>query len=243
MPITSGYEGFGDLGSVMMGGGVDTQRSMMAGAQQRVTLEGAMARAKMDRQKAMERANLREKLPPGPEGDLMAAALLGEVNLNQAASGIGEMQQNQFRQRALDAPQPGMPGYAATTPDLLNQALAGASDKLLGPSNIRLGEQVDSRLSKDRATAGASNARAASSEAQADANHARAERTRKMPLTSGRGGKKSSPEVDGSFSADDAGNDDGPKKRGSTPPPEGSKVRGPDGKIYVVRNGEPVLLR
>lgn len=202
-----GYEGFADLTSALLGGGgAQDHKAFMAGATQAVSLESAMDAARMRRQKRMERDQIRAKLPPGPEGDLMASIMLGEMgsDFNAATSGIGHMQQNTARSRALDLPQPGAAGYDVhSTPDALVQALAIAGDKLPSASNVGLGSQLDAKLAVDQATvqarkeqAAASSAAALSHKATADAALARAEATRR-----GKGGKTPTGvqgEVDGS---------------------------------------------
>lgn len=200
MAIDAGYEGFGDLGSVLLGGGADRQAAFQSGAAKAISLDSAMSVAKLKRQKLLERTQVREKLPPGPEGDLMAAIMLGEMgtDFNAATQGIGHMQENTARERALALPTPGTPDYSVdTTPDALVQAMSIAKGHLPTANNIQLGEQVHSKLGRENARAATEAARQAQLEAQTDAAHALAE-ARRRPKT-GKGSVPTSVEgpVDG----------------------------------------------
>lgn len=243
MAIDPGYEGFGDLGEVLLGGNRGrAEDAFLSGATKTAALDSALATARMKRDKLIARQKIREQLPPGPEGDLIAALINAESgsDFSAATTGIGHMQENQARQRALDAPRPGTDGYTLEqTPDDLTQSLMIATGKLPTASNIALGQQVQAELEKDRATAAATNARAGASNAMADASTALAERRRRPaePRKSKGSMTGVEGEVDGTTPTPAATTAKGKA------PPEGSKVRGPDGKIYVVRNGEPVLVK
>lgn len=201
------YSGFADLGKILAGAGGAKPET----AQQRASLELAIQNAKIKRDMAMSRERMREIGPAGmqgipgatqPQGEFDLNALLsaadpsvGQTNVNKA---YGEGQTNIETQRAMDQPLPGQEGYTDLSPDTLNQLMAIAHHASLHPSNVKIMEQVKSKLANEGARTESAHARTANSEASvkaheasADASRARAEHTRAAPASSG--GKKPKP--------------------------------------------------
>ncbi len=188
-----GYEGYADLGEILAGA-APTKGVFGKDPKATVALEAALANAKIARDKAMAREGLRGKmgsampdLPPEMV-DLLAALTSGSestgTGFSAAQQGMGRMQQNTARQRALDQPMPGTEGYGDITPDALNQVLAIAGDKLLSPTNVDVLPQARGKERTQDATTILRDAQTESAkqgakahEAAAEASHARAAAT------------------------------------------------------------------
>lgn len=205
-----GYEGYADLGALMGGGGsAGNAAAYQKGAAGVLSLEDAMSKAKMSRQKAMEREQFRSKLPPGPEGDMVAALVLGEMGgqYNSAQLGVGHGQQNEMRARAMAMPLPSEQGYNVhDTPADLNAAMSVATGRALTPTTVDPGELSLEKVMTEQATRGARQAAANNSNAAAGAHHAagmlseaRADLVRRTPAKTGKPPTKITEPVDGSL--------------------------------------------
>lgn len=172
--MPTGYEGFGAIGQALAGGDrAANQAAFQQGATQAAGLESSLMRARKQREEAM--AMDKFKNDPNVSDEVKNMVLGGlATDFSAAQLGIGRGQQNLARGRALDQPLPGQSGYDANTPDIVNQMLAVASDKLMGPSNVQVRNQAQAKIGE--------------AETRMDANTARAENSRASANTQGKRG-------------------------------------------------------
>lgn len=189
MPIEPGYGGFASLGEAFAGGNnAGTHQAYMQGATQAASLETALANAKIKRDEAMQREQLRARLIASgmkPEqAELLDTITRGGMGTDYSAGvlGMGRQQQNDARGLALEDVL-----HNVADPTHMNRALAVANDAPLTTATVDQGYMIDPHGSPDQtpnptATALtqvlANTARAGAANASASASHARADNVR-----------------------------------------------------------------
>lgn len=221
--------GFGDLAEALLGGG-QHQDAFMKGATQRVSLEQALANAKIKRDQAMARDNLDPAIA-GASGGLPPEAVALMQVLSHAAGdpsagylhGQQGLRQQLGNEAIVDAralPLPGAEGYTAATPDILNQVLFSGLGKALTPSNVEVLPQAAARRDVNVERAGEIRTKSeATAQKAADSSRLAGERVETEKTRRANIGKTR------------------PKDGPATPPANGvEKTIG--GKTYVKRNGK-----
>lgn len=176
------YPGAAAIGKIL-GGGVDTTEAFNKGATQRATLEEALAKAKIKRDEAMARTQVKQALIDGgmpPETANMLDAIMrsGEGSDYSAGQlGIGRGQENDARAQAMSAAKSG-------NVDLMNNMLAVTHGAPMTTNTIDDGYQLNPHaaptstatptgsklvdIMADQALVGSRNAAADASRANAD---------------------------------------------------------------------------
>lgn len=189
------YKGIAEMGSILSGGGADTETAFMDGRSKRASLENVLATARIKRDEALARSEIQSKLIANgaspTAADMISTIMRSGAGTDYAAAqqGIGRGQENQARGVALEDLMAGV-----ADPTRMNRALAISHSAPLQTATIDEGNILDphgattqnieqtpgglASIMAKEAQASASSATAGARNAQADASKARAENTR-----------------------------------------------------------------